>query len=201
MARGGIRLSPAMRAVKEELRRAQEENERLKEALRVALEESRCDPLTSLPNRRAFDEVLEKEVARARRHSSPLVVVYADFDYLKSVNDLYGHAAGDRVIREFGSLICSSLRSEDSCARLGGDEFALILPTTSEAQARAIVERLASQVREHLKVTDGERSPMASASFGYAELIPDEEVVDFLKRVDNKLYEWKLRHRPAFRGA
>lgn len=206
--------SPEVARLKGELRRAEERIVELEEslgkasgrivefdvALAQARGESRTDSLTGLPNLRAFNETLEKEVARSRRHGSPLVVVYTDFDYLKSVNDLYGHPAGNEVIKRFGSVICSSLREEDSCARLHGDEFALILPATSEAKAKVIVERLAQQVREHVRIADGEDTPKASASFGYAELLSEEEVADFLKRVDNNLYSWKLRHRPAFRG-
>lgn len=186
--------------LKHKLKLATDEVARLTETLALAREESRTDALTGIPNRRALDEALQREFARAQRHGTPLVVAYADLDHLKTLNGLYGHDVGDEAIKVFARILCSSLRGEDFCARRGGDEFMLVLPSTSQSQAGVLVDRLAKKVQEHLRIKVGDEMVRASASFGFAELRPEEEFSSFMKRANEDLYRWKQTRRPTFRG-
>ncbi|HEX8103212.1 MAG TPA: sensor domain-containing diguanylate cyclase [Solirubrobacteraceae bacterium] len=108
--------------------------------------ESRHDPLTDVGNRRAYDERLVKEVARACRYGRPLSLVLLDLDGFKAVNDRAGHPAGDEVLRRVAAILRAT-RVADDCYRLGGDEFALLLPDTPPEGAALVAERVAAQVR------------------------------------------------------
>ncbi len=111
---------------------------------------ARTDGLTGLFNRRSFEAALEVECARARRSHEPLSVVYLDIDRFKAINDRFGHAAGDQVLRQLAVAIDSTIRARvDGGFRLGGDEFALLLPSSTPAQATAVVERIRSFCAVH----------------------------------------------------
>jgi diguanylate cyclase (GGDEF)-like protein len=107
---------------------------------------SRHDALTALPNRRAFEERLPVEVARATRSGQPLALCLFDLDGFKSVNDRLGHPAGDEVLRSVARILDQS-RVADDCFRIGGDEFAVLMPETTKAEAESAAERIAAQVR------------------------------------------------------
>ncbi|HTC77354.1 MAG TPA: diguanylate cyclase, partial [Terriglobales bacterium] len=117
-----------------ELVRAQQavraSEEQLAAALAAEKELSRSDPLTGLPNRRAFYEVALAEADRARRYRHPLSLAYLDVDNFKQVNDDYGHDAGDELLVRVAEVLRRNLRNNDIVARLGGDEFAMLLPET-----------------------------------------------------------------------
>lgn len=106
------------------------------------------DPLTGLFNRRAFIELAERELARARRARSPYAVLMVDLDHFKRVNDEYGHQAGDRVLAGFGDIAKRSLRTEDLVGRYGGEEFCALLPGAAMPMAVEIAERLRQAVSE-----------------------------------------------------
>ena len=100
------------------------------------------DEVTGIANRRGFEEALDREIERARRQGRPVTLVYLDVDDFKQLNDRFGHAAGDDVLRTVGATLKAGTRRLDTPARLGGDEFALLLPDTSPQAAAALVERL-----------------------------------------------------------
>jgi diguanylate cyclase (GGDEF)-like protein len=102
------------------------------------------DPLTGLPNRRAFDTDLNREKSRARRHHHVLSVAVLDLDGLKATNDAHGHDAGDELLRTVALLLRSALRHEDVAYRIGGDEFAVLLPDIDVADEHFLCERLSS---------------------------------------------------------
>jgi diguanylate cyclase (GGDEF)-like protein len=104
--------------------------------------QSRTDPLTGVPNRRALEERMELELAAARRSQRPLSLVFIDLDNFKSVNDRDGHAAGDRLISEAGTAWGHVLRAADLLARIGGEEFIALLPDCGSNEAQEIGERL-----------------------------------------------------------
>ncbi len=116
------------------------------------------DGLTGVANRRAFDAALDRELAIATRAGEPLAVVIIDLDHFKSLNDTYGHLAGDDVLRSVGAALRSSIRQGDIVARYGGEEFALVLPGTEAGDAVGIAKR----VREALRRIDGPRAVTAS---------------------------------------
>jgi diguanylate cyclase (GGDEF)-like protein len=107
--------------------------------------ESRHDALTDIGNRRAYDERLDKEVARSERYGHALSLVLLDLDGFKSVNDADGHPAGDEVLRRVGGVL-RGVRRTDDCFRTGGDEFALLLPDTPVAGARIVATRVCAEI-------------------------------------------------------
>lgn len=129
------------------------ERETLLEDLRAQREAlsriSREDALTGLANRREFDRRLEVEIRRADRDGTPLSVAMLDLDRFKSVNDRWGHAVGDAVLRESARLLWSQCRATDAIGRWGGEEFALALPSTDLAQAVHLCERIRLAFERH----------------------------------------------------
>jgi diguanylate cyclase (GGDEF)-like protein len=105
------------------------------------------DPLTGLLNHRAFQERVESEVARAQRYERPLALVLLDLDYFKSINDAYGHQAGDSALMQAAHLLEEGARAGDVLGRIGGDEFALLLPETTADEAQRTAERWAAAFR------------------------------------------------------
>ncbi|MGN6188094.1 MAG: GGDEF domain-containing protein, partial [Conexibacter sp.] len=103
---------------------------------------ARTDPLTQLPNRRGFRELLDLEVERARRSGAPMTVLAADLDHFKDVNDRAGHHVGDAVLQQVAELLREGVRQLDVAARIGGEEFAVILPGADAQEAFAVAERL-----------------------------------------------------------
>jgi diguanylate cyclase (GGDEF)-like protein len=108
---------------------------------------ARLDPITHIPNRRAFDERLNAAFAHARRTSTALCLAVFDLDDFKRRNDTLGHAAGDACLKAFAAQLVSHSRADDFAARIGGEEFALILPNTGEIEAANICIRIAALVR------------------------------------------------------
>jgi diguanylate cyclase (GGDEF)-like protein len=160
------------------------------EALAVAtqLEETRFladhDPLTRLPNRRAL---LQELAAATGRTTQPLALVFLDVDNFKEVNDGHGHAAGDRVLSRFGSLLAELVRSGDRAFRVGGDEFALLLHGAGEEEARDVVQRIMAAVEANI-------DPLVrtlSASFGIAPSRGREQPQSLLRVADEAMYEAK----------
>lgn len=100
------------------------------------------DALTGLPNRLAYDEQVQREMARCRRYQQELTLVVADIDFFKRINDQYGHLAGDKLLRIFARQLLGGLREADFIARYGGEEFALLFPNTSQEEAVQVVEKI-----------------------------------------------------------
>ena len=160
---------------------------------------SRRDALTGLPNRRAFDEELAREVARAARSGKPLAVVVLDVDRFKGVNDTYGHAAGDAVLREIAARAATAVRAGDFVARIGGEEFAVLLQATDLAGARELAERVRSAVGAAPFPTGA--GPLAvTASLGCAVLSPEESPEALVARADARLYDAKRGGRDRVAG-
>jgi diguanylate cyclase (GGDEF)-like protein len=152
----------------------------------------RADPLTGVANRRALSERMEESLSFARRHEMPLSLVMCDLDHFKSINDTFGHKVGDEVLAAFGTLMRKNVRGEDLPARFGGEEFVVLLPATTEANAAVLAERLRQGLIDR-DVLQGERS--VTASFGVAQLVPDETGEDLLRRADQALYAAKSSGR------
>ena len=141
------------------------------------------DPVTNMFNRRYILHRLEEEIGRSRRHGRPLTAIALDLDCFKQINDEYGHAVGDCVLRIFGEQLKRATRGSDVVARYGGDEFLAILPDCSNQQIRYVLDRLDGL---HVKTIKSKISIRYSA--GWTDYIPGESLNDLLKRADGMLY-------------
>jgi diguanylate cyclase (GGDEF)-like protein len=160
---------------------------------------ARRDALTGLPNRRAFDEELMREVARAARGGPPLAVVVLDVDRFKAVNDGHGHGAGDVVLREVAARAARAVRAGDFVARIGGEEFGLLLHGADLPGALDLAERVRAAVAATpVPVSPGPIS--VTASLGCAVLAPGETAEALVARADARLYEAKRAGRDRVAG-
>ncbi len=157
------------------------------------------DSLTAIPNRRSFNDVIEKELQRAKRDQLPLAVCLIDVDHFKAYNDHYGHLAGDDCLRQVAQALSSCLkRSGDFVARFGGEEFVVVLPV-SDAERAAPVAQLLRQAVEALQIPHGASSTARSVtvSVGVACCEPDPwaSVIGIINAADQALYLAKSRGR------
>jgi diguanylate cyclase (GGDEF)-like protein len=151
------------------------------------------DDLTGLWNHRIIVERLHQEVDRSRRESTPLSLILVDLDHFKTVNDTFGHASGDVVLKRIGSIFQRSTRSYDWVGRFGGEEFLLILPGSGIAGARSRAEQLRKTVEETC-IFDGERDIRITASFGVASGFP-QNYDALLQASDAAMYRAKASGR------
>jgi diguanylate cyclase (GGDEF)-like protein len=154
------------------------------------------DRLTGVYNRGQFDVALEFEVGRAMRMGHELAIAVLDLDRFKSINDTFGHAAGDRVLVEVAARLASSMRASDMIARYGGEEFAVLFPQTNRAAAAVRVETLRAQIAAFPILTaDGEELTI-TCSAGIAELpIDGLDAGTLLARADRRLMAAKRAGR------
>lgn len=168
----------------------QDRHYRLIEELRL---QATTDPLTKIPNRRYFLEIAEKTLQEALQREQPLALILFDFDALKSINDSYGHCAGDQALIQFSQKILHNIREGDLFGRFGGDEFLLLLPQTDPVQAKSVVKRL-THIVNHATVTSDNKSFSFSVSSGIAGIqSPDDKIGDLIRRADIELYNAKDR--------
>ena len=146
------------------------------------------DSLSGLMNRRAFDQVLKRELAYAERRNEPVALLMIDIDHFKEINDMFGHQMGDEVIRRISRLLSINTRTMDAVARYGGEEFAMILRGMQSAQAQSIAERLRTQIEAMAGLPDPLR---VTASIGITVACPGDTVASVLKRSDRALYASK----------
>ncbi len=159
------------------------------------------DELTGLHNRRFFMHSLDIEVARARRSGIPLSVAVADVDHFKRVNDKYGHAGGDEVLRALARIFEAIMRTGDVVGRLGGEEFAILMPDTDEIQARIACERLRGAIAgRKIRLPGGEEIGI-TLSTGIALLVPGDDRDKLVNRADLALYSAKEGGRNQVRLA
>ena len=165
----------------------------------AALQEARTDPLTQLLNRSTMEQSLCRELGLARRHGEAFCVVSMDLDNFKTVNDAFGHAAGDEVLSDLAKLLRRCARESDLIYRTGGDEFLIALSHTSLVGARLLAERLRRAVDRHEFHYNGEELPVY-VSIGVTALGDGDTVDSVLQRADEALYEAKRagRNQVAF---
>lgn len=152
---------------------------------------SLTDDLTELPNRRAFLSKLEDEVGRVRRHNQPLTLAIIDLDEFKSVNDQYGHAVGDEVLRCYAEDVFSIFRQYDMVARFGGEEFAVLLPNTDKEGALCALNKVRAKVGQIYCMVNNKSIPIPSFSAGLAVYIEGESLGAYIERADQAMYRAK----------
>ena len=168
-------------------------NDRLRNSLRQTIELAVTDGLTGLHNRRYLDTHLRTLFARAKVRGRPLTICITDIDRFKQVNDIYGHDAGDEVLKEFAGRIRSTVRGADLACRFGGEEFVVVMPDTSAEVAASVAERLRGMIEARpFQLRSGETPLMLTASMGIATLGAGIETPEqLLKQADRALYEAK----------
>ncbi len=161
------------------------------------LKHATLDALTGFYNRRQLEERIKQETAKAKRQKTPLCAIMTDIDFFKRVNDVYGHSAGDLVLKTVSKTIRSQLREYDIAGRYGGEEFALLLPFTRREEAIMVAERLRKAV-ENKKIDISKASPESpnkiinvTISIGIYELKPSDSAENLLPKADKALYEAK----------
>ncbi|MDH5613320.1 MAG: diguanylate cyclase [Gammaproteobacteria bacterium] len=175
------------------LKNAMLENEimnRLKNEAELLLIAS-IDPLTCIPNRRKFNEVLSYELQRESRYQKGLSLILCDLDHFKRINDEHGHNIGDEVLREFSRLVSENIRKTDIFARWGGEEFAILLPETDLSTAFEMAEKLRLVIEKHQLPNVGKYT----ASFGVTQVVKDDNEIKIINRADKALYKAKENGR------
>jgi diguanylate cyclase (GGDEF)-like protein len=150
------------------------------------------DSLTGLPNLALFRERANQALAMARRLQTRVGIALADVDQFKDINDTFGHAAGDEVLRHVGARMLDSLRGSDTVARLGGDEFGILFPATTAAGVERAIRKLRATLAQGITVGDQRRA--VRVSLGYAITADSDQGLDeLLKLADGNMYRDKRR--------
>lgn len=178
----------------ERLRRTREETRAFRRQLSdLAL----TDALTGLPNRRMFEQALQTELARVARYGGSCCVAMIDVDYFKNYNDMLGHLAGDRLLRELARVVRKHMRVGDGVGRYGGEEFTLIMPNTSKAEGAEVLDRLRVIIEDHsFPSREVQPSRRLTISAGIAGCPEDgSEYEGLLQKADEALYAAKRNGR------
>lgn len=160
---------------------------------------AQTDPLTGIANRRSTLAALEKAVNAASEEGQPLSVAILDIDHFKAINDRFGHAVGDEVIKSVAAMCTSFIRTSDSAGRIGGEEFVLVLPGASPEVAEAVGERVRQSIESHTWPAQGPDS--VTASIGLATHHPGMNAQSLLDQADKALYQAKRDGRNLLRIA
>lgn len=163
---------------------------RYQEAIRSAL----TDPLTGAGNRICLDNVLAREFELASRYQQPLSILMIDIDHFKKVNDTFGHAAGDKVLKTVAETLQATSRCADMTFRYGGEEFCVLLNKTDMAGAKIIAERLRATIADLSCIYENNEIPI-TISVGIATHCGDETRDQLIRRADQALYEAKRNGR------
>lgn len=161
---------------------------RLETARQLIAELALTDMLTGLHNRRYFMFEAEKEFGKADRYHLPLSIILFDVDHFKTLNDTFGHLAGDDVLRVLGNTCKKCLRASDVLARYGGEEFVILLPLTNAAAARGLAERIRRAVEEMPIIFGDARLPV-TISLGIADYTPNTTSLDEMLKEANLLLD------------
>ncbi len=184
----------AIRTLLTEVDDLRQEVSRLKARLNQAEILADQDPLTPALNRRALMRELERIRTFSHRYGSPAALVYIDLDDFKSVNDRFGHAAGDEALRAVADRLRSQLSGPDLVARIGGDEFAVVFGQVTLAGAEARARNLA-RFLESAPIRFGEWTAPIHVSFGVSEITPDLEPEEVVARADAAMYARRRERR------
>lgn len=171
-----------------QIQSSEERNRQLGADIRNLRTLADTDPLSGLLNRRAFKPFAEDSFAMFARHGRPFSILMIDADNFKSVNDRYGHRAGDDVIRDIGKIIADEVRTTDKAARFGGEEFIVLLKENDAQGAWVLAERIRLKIGGHVVTSDQHRISV-SVSIGLAQAAQaDRDVEDIISRADRALY-------------
>jgi diguanylate cyclase (GGDEF)-like protein len=185
-----VRVRDAIMTLMHEVDRLRKEVEQTRERLEEMARTADQDMLLPVLNRRAFVREISRFIAFAERYGIPSSLIYFDLDDFKSINDAYGHIAGDFVLHHFAELLQSQIRDSDVLARIGGDEFAIILAHVTFDQAEKKGASLAQSLRDKAAVWNGHTVNL-NFSYGAYELHADSNVEDAMAHADRAMYAQK----------
>jgi diguanylate cyclase (GGDEF)-like protein len=190
---------PLFNQIKQQLTRLEEQIQTQTQVIEQLRQESRTDSLTGLPNRRAYDEIIQAEWTRAMRTGQPLALISLDIDYFKQYNDRYGHAQGDCCLQEVAQVLKQAVqRGGDLACRIGGEEFMVVLPGATTQTAKALAEKirlaLAAKAIQHEQSAAG---AIVTVSIGVAHTVPspDQALSALYQAADRALYQAKQQGR------
>jgi diguanylate cyclase len=185
------------RALEVRLKSSKQEISQLQHSLEAVRNESLTDPLTTLANRKHFDEGFARTVLDATASAEPLSLMLADIDHFKSFNDTYGHLTGDQVLRLVGLSIKHNVKGQDIAARFGGEEFAIVLPRTALRDATSVADQIRRAVmsKELMKRSTGEHLGRVTVSIGVATFRRGDTIQSLIERADGCLYAAKRNGR------
>jgi diguanylate cyclase len=176
------------------------------EKLRASLSESQnlglLDAVTQLKNRHWLEANLPREVKAAGELNEPLCLIMADVDHFKKINDTFGHAVGDEILRRFAEILSKNIKGRDTAVRYGGEEFVVVLPHTQIEGADNLGEQIRNELqnKKWMHHKTGKPIGTVTASFGIAELRPGDSHDALLERADAKLYEAKAGGRNCIKS-
>jgi len=184
-------------ALEARLTASRQEISLLQENLEAVRAESLTDPLTSLANRKYFDQALAKAIDESAQRGEPLSLLMTDIDHFKNFNDNYGHLTGDQVLRLVAMAVKHNVKGQDIAARYGGEEFAVVLPNTVLRSAITVADhiRRAVMTKELMKRSTGEHLGRITVSVGVAVLRPGDTMSSLIERADACLYAAKRSGR------
>jgi len=190
MEENNSRLEQSLKASKQEINQLQVN-------LEAVRNESLTDPLTSLANRKYFDQTLDKSIAQSAATGEPVSLLMTDIDHFKAFNDTFGHLTGDQVLRLVALAVKQNVKGQDVAARYGGEEFAVILPNTGLRAALTVADhiRRAVMTKELMKRSTGEHLGRVTVSIGVAAVQKGETSQSLIERADSCLYAAKRSGR------
>jgi diguanylate cyclase len=183
----------ANQSLQNNLVESRNEIQELKQSLDQVREESLTDPLTTLSNRKFFQDAITRLMSDAENKGFPFSVLLTDIDHFKKFNDTYGHLTGDQVLRLVALALKNNLKGQDIAARYGGEEFAVLLPRTGLPAAQIVANHIRASVmnKELLRRSTGESLGRVTISLGVATWRAGDSMLSLLERADNCLYAAK----------
>jgi diguanylate cyclase len=187
-------MADRMKVLTCRLQELEQESEELRQRLKAAYQEARYDPVTGLPNRKAVEERLSVEFSRWQRFHEPLSLLIWDIDHFKSINDRFGHQAGDKTLRIVGQTLRAGIREVDFVGRYGGEEFVMLLPGTHLEGACKVAEKLRVAVKS-CGVNSRGKPVLITISCGLSCARPGDTQESLFERADKALYQAKQAGR------
>ncbi|WP_299660559.1 diguanylate cyclase [uncultured Psychromonas sp.] len=173
-----------------QIKELQSETQSYQKTLKHQTKQLHVDFLTKIPNRAAWSERLEIEITRLKRYKTPLQMAVIDIDNFKSINDNFGHLAGDKVLHAIAQTLQRSIRKTDYIARFGGEEFALLLPEINQQQAQFVLNKLRDRIKA-ITFRFKEENLIITISVGFTTLVSSDDQDEAFERADTALYQAK----------